>query len=179
MTVTKAVFTKSVWKMLNKLTFNKGAKDDILTVSESFDYVEASSSVISAKVPGVENVNIVVAGAPETWTYNSVEISADNTTSDGGRTVTSNATDIAALPVGAYLLNGTTGEYFLILSKDTSANTFKAIRGLYGTTVGDIDEDDLIYVLNEIVLTSATTGYGFMTFYEMPRPGYTQDLASN
>lgn len=145
------------------VSFNKAAQNDVITITN---------------IPGIYPPKIVVNGADETWTYSTVTLSAAPTAGANAAVITTNATDFAALPVGAYLQNLTSGEIFVILQKVNSGSTytFYCTRGLFGTEVTALAASDSIAIMNQIKLTSEETGYGILEAIPYPDPGIAQAL---
>lgn len=145
------------------VSFNKAAADDVITITN---------------IPGIYPPKVVVNGVDEAWEYSTVTLSAAPTKGADAAVITTNATDFAALPVGAYLQNLTSGEIFVILQKVNSGSTytFYCTRGLFGTEVTALAASDDIAIMNQIALTSTETGYGILEATPYPDPGIAQAL---
>lgn len=145
------------------VSFNKAAADDVITITN---------------IPGIYPPKVVVNGVDEAWEYSTVALSAAPTKGADAAVITTNATDFAALPVGAYLQNLTSGEIFVILQKvnTDSTYTFYCTRGLFGTEVTALAASDSIAIMNQIALTSTETGYGILEATPYPDPGIAQAL---
>lgn len=178
--VTKKVLIREIVEPTQRMTFKKGAENDVLTFEDSVHYVEASQENITVVIPGIENIAVEVAGSPEPWGYFRFAMSAAQTSSTNNkRDVVVEDADFAMFTPGVFYRNEASGEYFEVLGKTEATKTIHCMRGVYGTTPTDFAKDDIITQFNKIVLTSELTGHGTLICSVMPTPGYAQNYAQN
>lgn len=174
MAITKLNLNKSVGEVTDRYTFIKGAQNDVLALTETFDYVETDrNNPLVIPLTGAERISVTIGNKDAAWEYNTYTLTADGTESADKSVITLAAADAANITANTYLLNAVTNEIIYVYKVDGTA--LQTMRGMFGTTVGAISEDDVLVFFNQIKLTGTETGLGQIIFNEMPRPGYTQD----
>lgn len=109
--------------------------------------------------------------APETITFNSMTagdaVASTTATSIGYDTATAGTRTSG----GYYVLNANTGEIMYVIADSAPASTSGTLtvqRGALGTTAVNVGASDVFYILNSVILGSATVGKTILVYTPMP-----------